>query len=96
MEFFYERGRLERRRGGLDLRWTERHHDPLLPEDRALGDRSKRLPATLSRAMFEVIRNVSAALRGKERSESGPRDALRTLHFCATVRTLSHKFRNHA
>ena len=95
IEILFERGRLELRRGGLDILWTDRHHDPLLPKDSTLAERSRRLPASLPRAMLEVIRNFTATLRGKEALQSEPREALQTLRACARVRTLSHKLRNH-
>ncbi len=95
IEILFERGRLELRRGGLDILWTDRHHDPLLPEDSALAERSKRLPVSLPRAMLEVVRNFTATLQGKETLQSEPREALQTLRACARVRTLSHKLRNH-
>ena len=88
LEILFERGRLELRRGGVDAFWTDRHHDPLLPKDAALTDKSKRLAVTLPRAMLEVIRNFMAAFRGTEKLASDPHAALRTLRFCARVRTL--------
>jgi predicted dehydrogenase len=88
VEILFERGRLELRRGGLDAFWTDRHHDPLLPKDAALTNKSKRLAVTLPRAMLEVIRNFMAAFRGTEKLASDPHAALRTLRFCARVRTL--------
>ena len=95
IEILFERGRLELKRSGLDILWTERHHDPLLPADSTLAERSKRLPVSLPRAMLEVVRNFTATLRGKETLQSEPREALQTLRACARVRTLSHKLRNH-
>lgn len=95
IEILFERGRLELKRSGLDILWTDRHHDPLLPADSTLAERSKRLPVSLPRAMLEVVRNFTATLRGKETLQSEPREALQTLRACARVRTLSHKLRNH-
>jgi predicted dehydrogenase len=91
VEILFERGRLELRRGGLDAFWTDRYCDALLPDDAALADKSKRLTATLPRAMLEVIRNFIAAFRGTEPLESNPHAALRTLRFCARVRTLARQ-----
>jgi predicted dehydrogenase len=91
LEVLFERGRLELRRGGLDAFWTDRHHDPLLPNDIALAAKSKRLPVTLPRAMVDVIQNFIAAFRGTEQLESNPQAALRTLRFCARVRTLARQ-----
>jgi predicted dehydrogenase len=92
IEILFERGRLELRRGGLDILWTDRHHDPLLPNDSTLAQRSKRLPVSLPRAMLDVVRNFTATLRGRETLLSEPRAALQTLRACARVRTLSHRF----
>jgi predicted dehydrogenase len=89
MECFCANGRLEVNQGGLELRWTGKEHDPLLPNESTLAGRSQKIPATLDRAMLEVIRNVTAALRGDERLKCGPENALKTLHFCERVRSLS-------
>jgi predicted dehydrogenase len=91
VEILFERGRLELRRGGLDAFWTDRHHDPLLPNDATLADKSKRLAVTLPRAMLEVVRNFIAAFRGTEKLASDPQAALRTLRFCTRVRTLARQ-----
>jgi predicted dehydrogenase len=91
VEILFERGRLELRRGGLDVFWTDRHHDPLLPNDAALAEKSKRLVVTLPRAMLEVVRNFIAAFHGNEKLASDPQAALRTLRFCARVRTLARQ-----
>ena len=89
VEILFERGRLELKQGGLDVRWTDRHYDPLLPKDIALAQKSKRLPISLPRAMLEVVRNFTATVRGAEKLQSAPREALQTLRFCARVRTLA-------
>jgi len=89
VEILFERGRLELKQGGLDVRWTDRHYDPLLPKDIALAQKSKRLPISLPRAMLEVLRNFTATVRGTEKLQSAPRAALQTLRFCARVRTLA-------
>ena len=91
VEVLFEHGRLELRRGGLDAFWTDLHYDPLLPNDTALAVKSRRLPVSLPRAMLEVIRNFTAALRGTERLQSDARSALHALRFCAEVRTLSRQ-----
>jgi predicted dehydrogenase len=91
VEVLFGRGRLELRRGGLDALWTDRHYDPLLPNDAALGSKPKRSASTLPRAMLNVIRNVLGAFRGTEKLASDPQAALRTLRFCARVRTLARQ-----
>lgn len=89
IEILFERGRLELRRGGLDILWTEGEQDALLPNDKTLAERSKRLPVTLPRSMLEVVRNIIAAMRGKETLQSDPQQALQALRFCAKVRRLA-------
>jgi predicted dehydrogenase len=89
IEVLFERGRLELRRGGLDIMWTERHFDPLLPNDNALAQKSTRQRVTLPRAMLEVVRNFTNTIRGTEKLISDPRAALQTLRFCVRVRTLA-------
>jgi predicted dehydrogenase len=91
LEILFEHGRLELRGGGLDLLWTGRHQDPLLPKDRALVERPRRLPVTLPRAMLEVVRNFIDTIRGKATLQSDPRQALQTLRFCVRVRTLARE-----
>jgi predicted dehydrogenase len=91
IEVLFERGRLELRRGGLDLLWTDRHFDPLLPSDVELASKSRRLPVTLPRAMLEVMRNFIAAAKGTQPLQSSPESALGALRFCITVRTLGKK-----
>jgi predicted dehydrogenase len=90
LEVLFERGRLELKNGGLEVFWTDRHHDPLLPNDVTLADKSRRLPVSLPRAMLEVIRNFTNAIRGKEKLLSDPEAALRALRFCVAVRKLAH------
>jgi predicted dehydrogenase len=90
IDILFERGRLELKRGGLDVLWTDRYHDPLLPQDSTLAEKSKRLPVSLPRSMLDVVQNFSAALRGEETLQSEPGEALQTLRACARVRTLSH------
>ncbi|MBV8483387.1 MAG: Gfo/Idh/MocA family oxidoreductase [Verrucomicrobia bacterium] len=87
MEIFFERGRLELRRGGLQVSWTKTDHDPLSPKDVSLAERPKRLSVSLARAMLEVIRNFTSAARGIAKLKSDAPAALRTLRFCAGVRT---------
>jgi predicted dehydrogenase len=89
LEVLFEGGRLELKNGGLEVFWTNRHHDPLLPNDITLAEKSKRLPVSLPRAMLEVIRNFTNAIRGKEKLLSDPEAALRALRFCVAVRTLA-------
>ena len=89
LEVLFERGRLELKNGGLEVFWTDRHHDPLLPNDVTLAEKSKRLPVSLPRAMLEVIRNFTNAARGKEKLLSDPEAALRALRFCVAVRKLA-------
>ncbi|MBV8213245.1 MAG: Gfo/Idh/MocA family oxidoreductase, partial [Verrucomicrobia bacterium] len=89
IEALFERGRLELRRGGLDIYWTDRNSDPLLPKEMTLSNKAKKLPATLPRAMLEVIRNITDVLGGKGKLQSDARAALRTLRFCARLRTLA-------
>lgn len=91
VEILFERGRMELRQGGLDLVWTEQQQDPLLPNDKSLAARSKRLPVSLPRAMLEVVRNVIGAIRGTETLQSDPQQALQTLRLCATVRSRAEK-----
>jgi len=91
LEVLFESGRLELRHGGLEARWTDRHFDPLIPNDAALAAKSKRLPVSLDRAMLEVVRNFTAAFRGEEKLQSDPKAALRTLRFCVSVRTLAQE-----
>jgi predicted dehydrogenase len=91
IEVLFERGRLDLRRGGLDLFWTDRHFDPLIPSDIYLAAKSKRLPVSLPRAMLEVMRNFTAAVRGTEPLRSPPESALEALRFCVAVRTLAKK-----
>lgn len=91
IEVLFERGRLDLRRGGLYLFWTDRHFDPLIPRDVELAAKSKRLPVSLPRAMLEVVRNFTAAVRGAEPLQSPPESALRALRFCIAVRTLAKK-----
>jgi predicted dehydrogenase len=91
VEIFFERGRLELRRGGLDIYWTDRHEDPLLPKEMMLAEKPKRLPASLSRAMLEVIRNIVSVIRGTEKLQSDAQAALRTLRFCTRLRTLARE-----
>jgi predicted dehydrogenase len=86
MEILFERGRLELRRGGLDVLWTDAEHNPLLPNDIALAEKPKHLPVSLPRAMLQVIRNFASAARGNEKLQSDARAALRTLRFCVGVR----------
>ncbi|MBV8214532.1 MAG: Gfo/Idh/MocA family oxidoreductase [Verrucomicrobia bacterium] len=95
VECFCEQGRLELRRDGLDVLWTERHQDALLPQDRALSGSSKRLPVTLHRAMLEVTKNMVATLRGKEKLKSDAARALQTLRFCVGVRSLGRNWRKY-
>jgi predicted dehydrogenase len=89
IDVLFERGRLELRRGGLDIFWTERHFDPLLPNDSALAQKSERRRVTLPRAMLEVVRNFINTIRGTEKLISDPRAALQALRFCVRVRTLA-------
>jgi predicted dehydrogenase len=89
LEVLFERGRLELKNGGLEVFWTDRHHDPLLPNDVTLAEKSKRLPISLSRAMLEVVRNFTDAVRGKEKLLSDAEAALRALRFCVAVRKLA-------
>lgn len=89
IEVLFERGRLDLRRGGLDLFWTDRHFDPLIPSNIELVAKSKRLPVSLPRAMLEVMRNFTAAVRGTEPLQSPPQSALGALRFCIAVRTLA-------
>ena len=89
LEVLFEGGRLELKDGGLEVLWTDRHHDPLLPNDVALAKKSKRLPVSLPRAMLEVIRNFTNVVRGKEKLLSDPEAALRALRFCVAVRKLA-------
>lgn len=91
IEVLFERGRLELRRGGLDVFWTDRQTDPLLPNEFELAGKSKRLPVTLPRAMLEVVQNFIGAFRGTEKLQSDPQAALRTLRFCTRVRTLARQ-----
>jgi predicted dehydrogenase len=91
VEVLWERGRLEMRRGGLDVFWTDRQPNPLLPNQFELAGKSKRLPVTLPRTMLEVVRNFIGVLRGTEKLQSDPQAALRTLRFCARVRTLARQ-----
>jgi hypothetical protein len=77
----------------LELRWTEKEHDPLLPNENTLAGKSEKIPPTLCRAMLEVIRNVTATLRGEEQLKCGPDNALQTLYFCERVRSLSRNFK---
>jgi predicted dehydrogenase len=91
VEVLFERGRLELRQGGLDVLWTDREADPLLPNQFELAGKPKRLPVTLARAMLEVVRNFIGAFRGNEKLRSDPQAALRTLRFCARVRTLARQ-----
>jgi predicted dehydrogenase len=91
LEVLFEGGRLELKNGGLEVFWTDRHHDPLLPNDVTLAKTRKRLPVSLPRAMLEVIRNFTNAVRGKEKLLSDPESALEALRFCITVRTLGKK-----
>jgi predicted dehydrogenase len=89
LEVLFERGRLELKNGGLEVFWTERHHDPLLPNDVTLAEKSKRLPVSLPSAMLEVVRNFTNTVHGKEKLLSDPEAALRALRFCVTVRKLA-------
>jgi hypothetical protein len=89
LEVLFAGGRLELKNGGLEVFWADRHHDPLLPNDVTLAEKSKRLPVSLPRAMLEVIRNFTNVVRGKEKLLSDPEAALRALRFCAAVRTLA-------
>jgi predicted dehydrogenase len=91
IEIFFEGGRLELRRGGLDIYWTDCQDDPLLPNERSLAGKPKRLPASLPQAMLAVIRNVVGVLQGKEKLQSDPQAALRTLRFCTRLRTLARE-----
>ena len=91
LEVLFEGGRLELKNGGLDVFWTDRYHDPLLPNDVTLAAKSKRLPVSLPRAMLEVMRNFTAAVRGTESLQSTPESALEALRFCIAVRTLAKK-----
>jgi predicted dehydrogenase len=91
IEVLFERGRLELRRGGLDIYWTDRNTDPLLPGETMLSNKAKKLPVTLPRAMLEVIGNITGVLCGKEKLQSDARAALRTLRFCARLRTLARE-----
>jgi predicted dehydrogenase len=91
LEVLFEGGRLELKNGGLDVSWTDRYHDPLLPNDVTLAEKSKRLPVSLPRAMLEVVRNFANAVRGKEKLLSNPEAALGALRFCIAVRTLAKK-----
>lgn len=89
LEVLFESGRLELKNGGLEVFWTDRHHDPLLPNDVTLAEKAKRLPVSLPRALLEVIRNVTNAVRGQEKLLSDPQAALRALRFCVAVRKLA-------
>jgi predicted dehydrogenase len=91
IEIFFESGRLELRRGGLDIYWTDCQDDPLLPKERLLAAQPKRLPTSLPQAMLAVIRNVVGVLQGKEKLQSDPQAALRTLRFCTRLRTLTRE-----
>lgn len=93
VEIFCDTGRLELRRGALDIRWTGKTHNPLLPQDGMLSTRTTKLRGTLPRAMLEVVRNVTATMRGEETLRCGVENALETLEFCEQVRASSRKFK---
>lgn len=96
VELFCGKGRLELRRGALDIRWTGKTANPLLPADGMLATKTSKLRGTLPRAMLEVIRNVTATMRGEETLVSDPENALETLRLCEQVRSLSQKIKSYA
>lgn len=93
VEIFCDSGRLEMRSGALDIRWTGKTHNPLLPQDGMLSTKTTKLRGTLTRAMLEVVRNVTASLRGEESLQCDVENALETLKFCEQIRSSARKFK---